>query len=47
MERFNRSYRAEVLDAYLFDSIEEIRQITNAAPRTALPDFPSQNELPV
>jgi putative transposase len=50
MERLNRSYRAEVLDAYLFDSIEEIRQITNAALRTALPDLPSQsrcNRAPV
>lgn len=29
IERFNRSYREEVLNAYLFDSITEVQQITD------------------
>lgn len=29
IERFNRSYREEVLNAFLFDSIEDVREVTD------------------
>jgi putative transposase len=29
VERFNKSYREEILDAYLFESVEEVQQLTD------------------
>ena len=30
IERFNRSYREEVLDMYLFKNIQQVQRLTNA-----------------
>ena len=54
IERFNRTYRHEVLDAYLFKSIEQVQQITEEwlreyneqRPHDALGGIPPRQFLP-
>ena len=48
IERFNRSYREEALNAYLFDSIGEVREITDDWPDryNAIRPHDAQGSLP-
>jgi putative transposase len=54
VERFNRTYRTEVLDAYLFRSIEQVQHITEEwlldyneqRPHDALGGLPPRQFLP-
>jgi putative transposase len=54
IERFNRTYRTEVLNAYVFESIEQVQQITDAwlieyneeRPHDALGRVPPLSYLP-
>jgi len=54
IERFNRSYRHEVLDAHLFDSIDDVRSVTeewledynSERPHDSLGQVPPRSFLP-
>ena len=54
IEGFNRTFREEVLDAYLFDSLDQVREITDAwlatynteRPHDSLGQVPPQTFLP-
>ncbi|TMP40004.1 integrase core domain-containing protein [Pseudoalteromonas rubra] len=53
MQRFTRSYREEVLDLHLFDSLQQVREITEKwlevynyeRPHDALGDMPPVGDL--